>query len=146
VRTLLAVVFALAAAATYAVAAVLQQRAARAAPREDAMRLRLLARLAREPRWVFATVLEVASFGFQATALYFGPLVLVAPVFATDLLFALPMIARSRRIRLTVREWGAGACVAGGIATFLAVSPPSEGIAEPALRDWIPLLAFVTGL
>ena len=48
-RTLLAVLFALAAAATYAVAAVLQQRAARAAPREDALRLRLLARLARNP-------------------------------------------------------------------------------------------------
>lgn len=142
----LAVLFALAAAATYAVAAVLQQRAARAAPREDTLHLRLLVRLARQPWWVFATVLEVASFGFQATALYFGPLVLVAPLFALDLLFALPLIARSRRIRLTASHWTAGAAVAGGIATFLAVAPPSEGATERPFRAWLPLLVVVCAL
>jgi len=145
-NTFLAVLFALAAAATYAVAAVLQQRAARAAPREDTLHLRLLVRLARQPWWVFATVLEVASFGFQATALYFGPLVLVAPLFALDLLFALPLIARSRRIRLTVAHWAAGAAVAGGIATFLAVAPPSEGANERPFRAWLPLLVVVCAL
>jgi len=146
VRTFLAVTFALCAAASYAVAAVLQQRAARAAPREDALRLRLLVRLAHEPWWVFATVLEVASFGFQATALYFGPLVLVAPIFALDLLFALPLIARSRRMRLTLRHWASGAGVAGGIATFLAVSPPSEGANERLFTAWAPLLVVVCSL
>ena len=144
--TTLAVLFALAAAATYAVAAVLQQRAARAVPREDTLHLRLLARLARQPWWVFATVLEVASFGFQATALYFGPLVLVAPLFALDLLFALPLIARSRHIRLTAAHWTAGAAVAGGIATFLAVAPTSEGATERPFRAWLPLLAVVCAL
>ena len=144
--TVLAVLFALAAAATYAVAAVLQQRAARAVPREDTLHLRLLARLARQPWWVFATVLEVASFGFQATALYFGPLVLVAPLFALDLLFALPLIARSRRLRLTAYHWSAGAAVAGGIATFLAVAPTSEGATERPFRAWLPLLAVVCAL
>jgi hypothetical protein len=146
VRTLLAVTFALAAAATYAVAAVLQQRSAHAAPREDALRLRLLLRLARQPWWVFATLLEVASFGFQATALFFGPLVLVAPIFALDLLFALPLIARSRRMRLTLRHWASAAAVAGGIATFLAVASPSAGANERPFAAWVPLLAVVCAL
>jgi hypothetical protein len=146
VDTFLAVAFALCAAATYAVAAVLQQRAARDAPREDTLRLRLLVRLARQPWWVFATALEVASFGFQAAALYFGPLVLVAPIFALDLLFALPLIARTRRIRLTPRHWTAATAVAAGIATFLAITPPSSGASERSFLAWLPLLVVVCSL
>jgi hypothetical protein len=145
-RTLASVLFALAAAASYAVAAVAQQRSAMAADPADSMRLRLLVRLARERRWVLATLLEVLSFGFQATALYFGPLVLVAPIAGLDLLFALPMIARSRRIKLSLRNWAGAGCVAGGVATFLAVSLPSGGVGSPPFLDWVPLFGVVAGV
>jgi hypothetical protein len=138
--------FALSAAGSYAVAAVVQQRAAVSTPRADSMHLRLFARLARKPAWVAATLLEVISYGFQATALYFGPLVLVAPIAGLDLLFALPMIARGRRVALSLRHWAGAGCVAGGVAVFLAISPPSEGIASPPFRDWIPLLVAVVAI
>lgn len=140
--TAASVLFALAAAASYAVAAVIQQRAASTTQRSDSMRLRLLVRLARNRAWLIAAALEVGSYGFQATALYFGPLVLVAPIAGLDLLFALPLIARSRRVSLSWRDWGGAGCVAAGIAMFLAISPPSAGISSPPFTSWIPL--FVT--
>jgi hypothetical protein len=143
VGTLASVLFALAAAASYAVAAVIQQRAASATERSDSMRLRLFVRLARDRAWVMAALLEVGSYGFQATALYFGPLVLVAPIAGLDLLFALPLIARSRRVPLTVRNWAGAGCVALGIAMFLAISPPSAGIATPPFTAWVPLFIAV---
>ncbi len=145
-RTVASVLFALAAAATYAVAAVLQQRAASATDRADSMRLRLFARLIRQRGWILAVALEVVSYGCQATALYFGPILLVAPIAALDLLFALPMIARSRRVRLSLRTWAAAALVAGGVSTFLAVSPPSEGITSPPLAEWVVLFIVVGAL
>lgn len=142
-RTLASVLFALTAAVTYAVAAVIQQRAARTTPRSDSMHLRLFARLARQRAWVWAALLEVVSYGFQATALFFGPLVLVAPIAGLDLIFALPMIARSRNVSLSLRTWAGAACVAIGIATFLGVSPPSVGVASPPFREWVPLFIAV---
>jgi len=55
-------------------------------------------------------------------------------------LFALPMIAVLHRYRLTRGDWlGAGA-VAGGIALFFAVSPPSEGTRAPGLAAWAPVI------
>jgi drug/metabolite transporter (DMT)-like permease len=146
VRTLASVLLALGAAATYAVAAVLQQRAASATDRSDSMRLRLFARLLRQRGWILAVGLEVVSYACQATALYFGPLVLVAPIAGLDLLFALPLIARSRRVALSWPTWTAAALVAGGVATFLAVSPPSDGITSPPLAEWVALFIVVGGL
>jgi len=146
VGTFVAIVLALVAAATYAVAAVLQQRVASTTDQADSMRLRLFVRLARNRLWVLATLLEVASYGIQATALYFGPLTLVAPLAGLDLVFALPLIAKSRRVSLSLRHWGSAACVVGGVAIFLAVSPPSRGIPSPPFLSWIPLLAAVIAL
>ncbi len=145
-QTLAAVLFSLAAAFSYAVAAVVQQRVARAADPSDSMRLRLLVRLARQRVWVLGVGLQVLSYGFQATALYFGPIVLVAPLAGLDLLFALPMVARSRRLSLSAPEWAGVAAVAGGVATFLAVSPPSAGVGSPALLDWMPLFVAVASV
>lgn len=142
-RTAASVLFALAAAASYAVAAVIQQRAARTTHRSDSMRLRLLVRLAQNRAWVLAALLEVGSYGFQATALYFGPLVLVAPIAGLDLLFALPLMARGRHLALSWREWAGAGFVASGIAIFLAISPPSAGIATPPFAQWIPLFIVV---
>ena len=143
VATFAATILALAAACSYAVAAVVQQRVARTSDRADSMHLRLLVRLARRPQWVLGVGLQVLSYGFQATALFFGPIVLVAPLAALDLLFALPLVARGRRIALRFRDWLGVGCVAGGVAIFLVVAPPSAGVGVPPFTDWVPLLAAV---
>lgn len=136
--TLIAVIAALGAACCFALAAVVQHGVARATE-EKLLSLRLLLALLRNPRWLAGAALGVLSFAIQGLALAFGPLALVQPLAATDVLFALPMIA-GPRYRLTRGDWlGAGA-VAAGIALFLAVSPPTEGTRAPGLAAWAPVI------
>lgn len=135
VRTTVAVLAALASAACFGIASVLQQRAARAAPADEALRWRLLRRLARERMWVGGVALAAFSYGVQAVALANGPLVLVQPLAATDLLFALPLIARRRP---SAAQWTGAVLVTSGVAAFLALSPPREGIDAPLAQAWVP--------
>ena len=140
--TVVAVIAALGAACCFALGAVVQHRAAREAG-GTALSPALLARLARSPRWLAASALSAVSFGIQGLALAFGPLALVQPLAATDVLFALPMIAFVHRYRLTGRDWTGAAAVAGGIAVFLTLSPPSSGIGTPGPMEWAPVILSV---
>lgn len=111
--TLIAVLAALTAACAFGVAVTVQHDVASTGVEGAALRLRLLARLATRPRWALAVMVQAVSYGVQAIALAYGPIALVAPLSATDLLFALPLMAR-RRQRLGVAEWTGAACIAGG--------------------------------
>lgn len=145
-KTALSVVFALGAAALFGVSSVLQQATARREEGLPLLGLRVLQRLARRPRWLWAVSLSAVSFGVQALALAFGPLALVQPVAATDLLFALPFLARRQRQRLLPRDWLAAAMVAGGIAAFLAISPPASGSTTPSAARWTWVLVGTGGI
>jgi drug/metabolite transporter (DMT)-like permease len=139
--TAIAVLAALGAAGSFGVAAALQHRQAQLAPQAAGPSFRLLARLAGQPLWLAGIALAAAAYGLQALALAFGPLVLVAPIVAADLLFALPVAARWSR-PLGSREWLGCLLAAGGIAAFLAAAPPSSGGSGAPPRDW--LLAFAS--
>jgi hypothetical protein len=138
-----AVPAALLAACCFAVAAVLQQEAAATMPARQSLRPRLIWALAHEPLWLAGIALSAVSFVVQGVALAFGPLVLVLPLASTDLLFALPLLARRRRRKLTRRDVTGAVCTAGGVAAFLTVLPYSAGAVRPDARDWLPLLAVV---
>jgi len=139
--TVIAVLAALGAAGSFGVAAALQHRQAQLAPGSGDLSVRLLARLAGRPLWLAGILLAAVAYGLQALALAFGPLALVAPIVATDLLFALPVAARySRPLRAV--DWAGCVLAAGGIAAFLAASPPASGRSDAPPRDW--LLAFAS--
>ena len=137
--TLIAVVAALGAACCFAAAAVMQHGPARSAG-GTTLSPALLLQLVRNPRWLAGVALGALSFAIQGLALAFGPLTLVQPLAATDVVFALPMIAVVHRYRLKRGDWFAVAAVAGGIALFLALTPPGGGISAraraAALRRW----------
>ena len=133
----IAVLGALAAAGLFGVAAALQHRQAQLAPQAGALPFRLLARLARRPLWLAGVALAATAYGLQALALAFGPLALVAPIVATDLVFALPVAARGSRRPLSSRDWLGCGRAAGGVAVFLAISPPSSGRSDAPPRDWM---------
>jgi hypothetical protein len=136
--TTIAVVAALTAGFLFAAGSVVQQGVARQSG-DDALRFRLLWDLVRQPRWVAGVAMEAFSFVIQGVALVFGPLTLVQPLAATDVLFALPMIARRQRRRLTRSDILGALTVAAGIAIFLAVSPPTSGLSAPPIGVWIPV-------
>lgn len=146
VSLFLSTLFALCAAAMFGTSTVLQQTAARHEQSARLVSIRIVAQLVRRPRWLAAVGLSVASFAAQALALAFGPLVLVLPIAATDLLFALPLLAHRRHARLRVADWMGSALVAGGVAAFLALSPPTSGHAEPDLSEWLLVFAGVGGV
>ena len=139
---MIAVLAALAAAGSFGVAAALQHRQAQLAPRAGAVPFRLLAILARRPLWLAGIALAAAGYGLQALALAFGPLALVAPIVAIDLLLALPVAARLSGRPLGSRDWVGCALAAGGVAVFLATSPPASGRSDASPRAW--MLAFGT--
>jgi drug/metabolite transporter (DMT)-like permease len=135
-----AIAAALSAACCFALAAILQQEAARTVDPGEALHLRLLADLLRRPRWLAGIAALVAGFSLQAVALANGPVSLVQPIIATELAFAIPVaIWRSRR-RAGRREWAGIALVLLGISTFLVVASPRPGIAAPDLSDWLRTL------
>jgi hypothetical protein len=55
----------------------------------------LVFRLARQPAWLVGLTGMIAGFGFQVSALRFGPLALVRPILAIELLFAFGYLATS---------------------------------------------------
>src|SRR5579875_1282210 len=133
----IAVTGSLAAAGAFGAGAALQYQQARRAAGRGQVRFRLLGELLGRPLWLAGML---AAYGLQALALAYGPLALVAPIVATDLLFALPLAARWSRRRLRGRDWAGSLMVAGGVGVFLASSPPSSGSSTAPITSW--LLAF----
>src|SRR5947209_18441860 len=64
---------AIGASALFMLGVALQTLDAREAPREDGLRLGLIARLLRHPRWVLGTVVGVAGFPLQVAAFAWAP-------------------------------------------------------------------------
>jgi drug/metabolite transporter (DMT)-like permease len=145
VRIAIAMVAALCAAFCFALGSLIQQGAARQT-HVRTLRFGLLVALVRERSWLGGVAVTVLSFGIQGVALAFGPLALVQPLVATEVLFALPMIAHRNRRPLRRKGIIGGLGVASGMAIFVAVSPPAGGVSAPSLVAWAPALAGIAGL
>ena len=144
-RIAIAVVAALCAACCFAFGSLVQQGVARQT-HARALRFGLLMALVHQRRWLGGIGVTILAFGIQATALAFGPLALVQPLVATEVLFALPMIAHKNRLRLRRKGIIGGLSVASGMAIFVAVAPPTGGVSTPGLAAWAPALVGITAL
>ncbi|MET9392533.1 DMT family transporter [Streptomyces sp. NPDC006624] len=143
----IAVAASLAAGVCFAVAGVLQQWAAGARPDTEALSPRLLGRLARDRVWLTGIGLAVVAYGFQSLALAYGPLSLVQPLIVAELVFAVPLSARLRRMRLGRREWFGTLAVAAGLALALVSARPHGGRPDAAdALSWLLVLGAGAGL
>jgi drug/metabolite transporter (DMT)-like permease len=134
---MLPVSLALVASLLFALGTVLQQRVAMRASDAEAHSVWVLLRLARSPVWLGGIVLTWVGFGFHAAALSNGQLVLVQPVLAMTVVFALPIGARLSAQRIRRRDLGAALLASAGLAVFLVISDPKAGIDEPAGAAWL---------
>jgi drug/metabolite transporter (DMT)-like permease len=130
-------VLALAAAVLFALGTVLQQRVAATATGAQAMRAGFLLRLARQPLWLAGIAVDVAGFLCQATALGLGRIVVVQPLIATSVVFALPFGIWLTGQKVGRSEWMAAAVVLAGLGAFLAISDPSGGRDDATAGAWI---------
>ena len=134
------ILLALAAALLFAIGTVLQQHVAATASSEDARSASFLLRLARQPVWLAGLAADGAGFICQAAALGLGRIVVVQPLLATSLIFALPLGARLEHRRVGRRELLAAFAVFAGLVIFLFVADPSGGNDDATTRAW--LIAF----
>lgn len=136
------VAFALGAALLFAVASVLQQRAASEAPGRERLHLSLMWHLVRRPMWLLGYLADWAAFGLQAVALGAGSLLVVQPLLVTGLLFSLPIAARWSGRRLGRLDWIAAVALCAGLAGFLTLGNPTGGRNDAPFLDW----AFAGGI
>jgi hypothetical protein len=136
-----AVLAALAAALSYALASVLQHWEAEKQPADSALRLSLVARLAKRPRWVAGLGFDVGGYAVQWWALTIGSLVLVQPLLVLGLLFALPIKARFTAYRFHGWDWAGALLTTAGLAVFLVVSRPAAGHTNVSALAWTVVLS-----
>src|SRR6201995_5421373 len=122
-----AVVLAVAASFCTATASVCQRLGAR--PLEvTAFDTRLMARLIRRPVWLAGIAAMIIGFGFQLSALRFGPLALVQPPLALGLGVVVGyMPVTNSRVGVQRRDWLAAAAMSIGLGLFLGMAAPSGG-------------------
>jgi drug/metabolite transporter (DMT)-like permease len=144
--TIISAVAAVMAGLFLAACGVLQQRAASKRSSSERLSLRLVRALVTDRTWLAGIASAGASYGFQAVALAFGPLVLVQPLVVSELLFAVPVSVRIRGLRLRPRDWGAVGAVAVGLAVGIVAADPQQGRPIQPISSWWPALAAVAVL
>jgi drug/metabolite transporter (DMT)-like permease len=125
---ILGMVAAFAASAAYNVAIALQALEARNVPEEHGLRLSLLLRLLRRPRWLAGAALNFLGWPLQTVALLLAPLTLVQPCLAAGLLLLLAIGSRQLHEHVGRREVTAIAAIIVGVVVLAIASPHrSEG-------------------
>ena len=141
----LAILLSLAASLCTATASVCQRLGARHAHRDEMRGFDplLVFRLARQPAWLLGFASMIAGFAFQVSALRFGPLALVQPILAVELLWVFGyLVLRAIGRRARWREWGAAIAMSAGISVFLRAAAPTGGHEHAhALAWWVAGLA-----
>jgi hypothetical protein len=125
------------AAVLLALASTVEQNAARQRPATETLKLSLLSRLAREPRWLVGMGLALVSFPIEATALGVGSLVVVEPILAAGIALAVPIQWIIWGGRLSALDIVLAFIVAGALATFLVVGRLTGGNTDGEMIEWI---------
>jgi drug/metabolite transporter (DMT)-like permease len=133
----LEVSLALVAALLFALGTVLQQKEAQEVSDEDAKKAGFLLRLARRPVWLAGMAADGVGYAAQAAALGIGRIVVVQPLLATTVVFALPFGARILGQPIRRRDVLAAIAVTAGLGVFLVVADPQGGREDATTAAWI---------
>lgn len=123
-------------------AIVIQASEARAVPDEHGLRLSLLGRLMKRPRWLLGAALGVAAFPLQTVALLWAPVTAVQPADAAGLLVLLFLGARMLNERVGRREVAAVAAIGVGIVVLTIAAPKREVTQVDSADVLLPMLAI----
>ena len=132
-----AIVFATLSALSNACSAILQRLAVTGRTSEARSLWRTAIDLVRQPVWLLGALFMAGTFGFQALALYFGPLSVVQPVLVLELIFTLGLRVFVLHDDIAGRTWSAALMICAGLAAFLIVASPSDGTGVPHAGQWI---------
>ena len=138
--TALALLAAVGSALAFGVAAVLQGVATRHTADTGHLDPGLLVRLARQPLFLVALVLNLAGFGLHVTALQELPLFLVQAVIAASVAVTAVLSVRVFRVPLSGLQWAAVATACVGLALLTPSAETGEASA-PDSGERLGLLA-----
>ena len=124
--TVIGVLLACLASCLFNAGIALQALEARAAPAELGLRLSLLTRLVRRPRWLLGIGFHVLAIPTQTAALLLAPLTVVQPADASGLLLLLFLGSRVLGERVGPREVAAVVALIAGIAILTLAAPERE--------------------
>jgi drug/metabolite transporter (DMT)-like permease len=120
---LLGLASALVASALFNVGLALQALEARATPKSLSLRVSLLVRLLRRPRWLIGWLLGIIGIGPQVLALATAPFVVVQPALAVGLLLLLGIGSRTLGERVGIPGWIGVVSIVAGVALVAAGAP-----------------------
>jgi drug/metabolite transporter (DMT)-like permease len=123
-------------------AIVIQADEVRDVPREHALKLSLLGRLFRRPRWLLGAALGLTAFPLQTVALLWAPLTAVQPADATGLLVLLFLGSRILGEPVGRHEVLAVLAIAVGIVTLTIAAPRREVTQVDGADVLLPMLAI----
>ena len=89
---------------------------------------------------------DVGGYVFEALALGVGTLVLVQPILSTSLLISLFLGGAINKRRITRSGWIAACVLAIGVAVFLYMVAPTEGIQVASNRSWLIAAPPIVGV
>lgn len=141
----MSVILALLAAASNAVASVLQRKAAGKVPDVKALKLSLIRQLFHYPVWFAGIGAVTLSFLLQALALSGGTLAMVQPILIAELPLTLLLSSKVFGSRLGKQEWLSTLGMAGGLALLLATAAPRGGRPDLSALAWIVGIVITLG-
>jgi hypothetical protein len=139
----MAAALAVVSAALFALGAVLQQRGAMA---QEGGGAGIMLQLARKPVWLAGIAAYAVAYGVQAAALGEGQLVVVQPILATTIVFALPLGAWISDQVIRRRDVAAAIAVTAGLALFLLLADPAGGREDAPGGQWVLACGLVLAI
>ena len=124
-------VLALGVALANALTSVFQRMGVETAPAGSTLRLSLMAHALRRGIWLLGFAMMIVAFVLQAAALHIGRLSEVAPIFTTELVFLVAVLAIWFRYPVGRREWLGVLGITAGVSGFLYFAHPQYGMTPP---------------
>jgi hypothetical protein len=119
----LGIICAIGASALYNTSIALQALEAREVGHEHALRVSLIGRLVRNPRWLVATLIGLLGWPLEIAALLMAPLTVVQPCLASGLVLLLWLGVTRLGERPGRREYGAVAAIVVGVGGIAWAAP-----------------------
>ncbi len=135
-RVIAATLLSVATAFLYALSNVLQMLEAEQVPDEHALRVSLLRRLVKRPRWLLGLLSDVVGFATQAAALGLAAVVFVEPILASGILMALFLGAAFTHKPVQRSDLFAALVLSAGLAVFLYEVSPTGGTEVGEAARW----------
>jgi drug/metabolite transporter (DMT)-like permease len=119
----LGIICAIGASALYNTSIALQALEARQVGQEHALRVSLIGRLIRNPRWLVATLIGLLGWPLEIAALLLAPLTVVQPCLASGLVLLLWLGVTKLGEKPGRREYGAVTAIVLGVAGIAFAAP-----------------------